>query len=161
MKTQSFMGDYLCLPLDIHQGPHRKSGILSRGELACELGRCSPVNFQSVIDSPERVRRVSPPSTTILNTHAAVPPSHQAKAFLDPSDKPSLNFAPGKTCEGVALRMYCTEQDYTEGVVRQGYGQDSLKQNKGSPVASLHPSVILHPYVASHRQQPECCATFW
>lgn len=35
-----------------------------------------PVNFHSVMDRPERVRRVMPPSTTMLYTHSAVPPSH-------------------------------------------------------------------------------------
>jgi hypothetical protein len=48
----------------------------------------TPVNFQSVIDSPERVRRVKPPSTTMLNTHALQPPTHQASCRRAESDKP-------------------------------------------------------------------------
>lgn len=35
-----------------------------------------PANFQSVIDSPDRVRRVIPPSTTMLNTQPVHPNSH-------------------------------------------------------------------------------------
>lgn len=67
--------------------PFEYDGILTR-----VLGGRSPVNFQSVIDRPERVRRVRPPKTTILKTQPEVPPNHQAKAFLAPSLNPALKF---------------------------------------------------------------------
>jgi len=38
------------------------------------------VNFQSVMDRPDRVRRVAPPKATMDATQAAHPPSHQARA---------------------------------------------------------------------------------
>ena len=38
------------------------------------------MNFQSVMDNPERVRRVTPPSTTMLNTQPARSNRHQAIA---------------------------------------------------------------------------------
>lgn len=47
-----------------------------------------PVNFQSVMDRPDRVRRVKPPSTTMLNTHALQPPSHHASCRRAESDRP-------------------------------------------------------------------------
>ncbi len=51
------------------------------GRRACELGQRSPVNFHSVIDSPERVRRVTPPMPIMTNTAAALPSSHQPTAW--------------------------------------------------------------------------------
>lgn len=48
---------------------------------SCVNGGSVPVNFQSVIDKPERVRRVMPPITTKLKTHAAQPKSHIPTAF--------------------------------------------------------------------------------
>lgn len=50
--------------------------------------RRAPVNFHSVIDRPDRVRRVKPPSTTILNTQALQPPSHHANCRRAESDRP-------------------------------------------------------------------------
>lgn len=47
-----------------------------------------PVNFHSVMDRPERVRRVMPPSTTMLYTHTAVPPSHTDICLRAESLKP-------------------------------------------------------------------------
>jgi hypothetical protein len=54
----------------------------------CWLLRRLPVNFQSVMDRPDLVRRVTPPSTTILNTQALQPPSHQASCRRAESDRP-------------------------------------------------------------------------
>ena len=54
------------------------------------------MNFQSVMDKPDRVNRVTPPSTTMLNTQAAEPKSHaptHLRAWGPPvtsSFKPSL-----------------------------------------------------------------------
>lgn len=45
----------------------------SRRPHTCDCGGVSPVNFQSVMDSPDRVSLVMPPSTTMLATHAAPP----------------------------------------------------------------------------------------
>lgn len=53
----------------------------SHAHSSCVSGGRVPVNFQSVIDKPERVRRVIPPSTTKLKTHAAQPKSHIPTAF--------------------------------------------------------------------------------
>jgi hypothetical protein len=39
------------------------------------MGGSPPANLQSVIARPERVRRVTPPNTTILNTHPVQPAS--------------------------------------------------------------------------------------
>jgi hypothetical protein len=47
-----------------------------------------PVNFQSVMDRPDLVSRVTPPRTTILNTQALQPPSHQASCRRAESDRP-------------------------------------------------------------------------
>ena len=52
-------------------------------------GGFSPVNFQSVIDRPERVSRVIPPRTTMLNTQAEEPPSHHAIALRCGAVRPS------------------------------------------------------------------------
>ncbi len=46
------------------------AGLCNLGP-TCVVGGLSPVNFQSVMDSPERVRRVTPPSTTMLKTQPA------------------------------------------------------------------------------------------
>lgn len=48
-----------------------------------------PVNFQSVMDRPDRVSRVTPPSTTMLNTHALQPPSHHASCLRAEDDRPA------------------------------------------------------------------------
>jgi hypothetical protein len=55
------------------------------------------VNFQSVIDSPERVSRVKPPSTTMLNTQALQPPSHHASALRAESGSPRDSARLGET----------------------------------------------------------------
>jgi len=39
------------------------------------------VNFQSVIERPDLVSLVKPPSMTIVNTHAAEPKSHIPTTF--------------------------------------------------------------------------------
>jgi len=49
----------------------------SASQSASLRGAVSPANFQSVMERPERVRRVTPPSTTIEKTQAA-PPASQA-----------------------------------------------------------------------------------
>lgn len=54
-------------------------------------GGFSPVNFQSVIDRPDRVSRVIPPKTTILKTHAEDPPSHQVTALHCDAVRPSTS----------------------------------------------------------------------
>lgn len=54
------------------------------------VGGLSPVNFQSVIDSPERVSRVMPPSTTMLKTQPEHPASHQPTCLRALSDKPAV-----------------------------------------------------------------------
>jgi hypothetical protein len=41
----------------------------------------TPVNFQSVMDSPDLVSRVAPPSTTMVYTHTAVPPTHHTSCL--------------------------------------------------------------------------------
>lgn len=46
------------------------------------LGLPLPVNFQWVMDRPEPVNRVIPPSTTKLKTHALQNPSHAPSYFL-------------------------------------------------------------------------------
>lgn len=61
--------------------------IYRRGS-TCVLGARSPVNFQSVMESPERVSRVMPPSTTMLNTQPAQPPSHSVSAWRAPGLSP-------------------------------------------------------------------------
>ena len=38
------------------------------------------IGFHSVIDRPDPVRRVMPPTTTMMNTRAAQPKSHIATA---------------------------------------------------------------------------------
>ena len=62
------------------------------------------MNFQSVMDSPERVRRVMPPSTTRLATQAEQPPSHQARALRVPASRPSAMPPPAAACKHVARR---------------------------------------------------------
>lgn len=47
-----------------------------------------PVNFQSVMDRPERVSRVTPPSTIKLNTQPVHTPSHAAIALRAPGSSP-------------------------------------------------------------------------
>ena len=42
-----------------------------------DWGDLSPVNFQSVIDKPERVSLVMPPSTTMLKTQPEHPASQK------------------------------------------------------------------------------------
>lgn len=51
------------------------------------------MKFQSVIDKPERVRRVIPPITTILKTHALPPASHIVNARRVPGDRPAVSAA--------------------------------------------------------------------
>ena len=70
--------------------------------LACVPGERSPVNFHSVIDKPDLVRRVRPPRTTMLNTQAEVPPSHHAIAFLAPSDNPALRLPRVTACTKIS-----------------------------------------------------------
>ena len=48
---------------------------------ACELGQRSPVNFHSVIERPERVRRVRPPIPIMTSTAAALPNSQPPTAL--------------------------------------------------------------------------------
>ena len=48
----------------------------SRAQSSAHKGGDSHWNFQSVMDRPERVKRVTPPRTTMLNTHAHPPTSH-------------------------------------------------------------------------------------
>lgn len=50
------------------------------------------MNFQSVMDRPERVSRVTPPNTTMLNTHALHPPIHHANGIL-PGPSPAADAA--------------------------------------------------------------------
>jgi len=61
---------------------------VDHGGSTCDLGARSPVNFQSVMESPERVSRVMPPSTTMLNTQPAHPPSHSVSAWRAPGLSP-------------------------------------------------------------------------
>jgi len=43
------------------------------------------------MERPDLVSRVTPPSTTILNTHADDAPNHHAIAFLCPFDSPDTS----------------------------------------------------------------------
>lgn len=45
------------------------------------------------MERPERVRRVTPPSTTMLYTHTAVPPIQKASCVLAPVVRPRLSAA--------------------------------------------------------------------
>ena len=81
------------LELTLHPTWKTSCGVQAR---ACDCGARSPVNFQSVMDSPERVRRVMPPRTTMLATHPAHPPSHSATALL----APALRQAPSSALAG-------------------------------------------------------------
>lgn len=71
----------------------------STNQSSSERGGRPPVNFQSVIESPDLVSRVIPPSTTILKTQAADTKSQIPTAFraVDPavtkSFGPSILFA--------------------------------------------------------------------
>ncbi len=69
---------------------------------ACSFAKCrvprpslthskghSPANFHSVMDSPLRVSRVMPPSTTMLYTQTAVRPSQAARAVRAPGERPA------------------------------------------------------------------------
>ena len=57
-------------------------------------GGRSPVNFQSVMERPDRVRRVMPPRATILNTQALPPASHTVNARRIPGVRPAVKAAP-------------------------------------------------------------------
>ena len=57
------------------------------------LGGFSPVNFQLVIDRPERVRRVMPPTTTSTNTQPLQMPSHTASCLRWPGVRPAVRAA--------------------------------------------------------------------
>lgn len=64
-----------------------------------------PVNFHSVIDSPERVSRVMPPSTIRVKTHPEQPPSQSAICCrctefkpCTKAGKPLCTGCPGMTC---------------------------------------------------------------
>jgi hypothetical protein len=46
------------------------------------------------MDRPERVRRVMPPSTTMLYTHTLTPPSHTASAVRAEGERPADSAAP-------------------------------------------------------------------
>jgi hypothetical protein len=69
----------------------------------CVSGGRSPPKRQSVMERPERVRRVTPPSTTMLNTQALQVPSHQVSCRRAPSGSPahSDSYA-GAACRAAA-----------------------------------------------------------
>lgn len=56
-------------------------------------GGFSPVNFQLVMDRPERVRRVMPPTTTSTKTQAEQVPSHTASWRRCPGVRPAVSAA--------------------------------------------------------------------
>ena len=71
-------------------------------------GGFSPVNFQLVMDRPERVRRVMPPTTTSTKTQAEQTPSHAASWRRCPEVRPAVSaagpYACGQWVSGVGWR---------------------------------------------------------
>lgn len=63
------------------------------GPLTGVLGGFSPVNFHEVMERPERVRRVMPPTTTSTNTQALHVPSHTASWRRCPAVRPAVSCA--------------------------------------------------------------------
>lgn len=61
------------------------------------------------MESPERVRRVSPPRTTILPTHAVHNPSQAASARRIPSLSPSASLG-WITCKEIQQVWRCVNQ---------------------------------------------------
>lgn len=61
-------------------------------------GGFSPVNFQLVMDRPERVRRVMPPTTTSTNTQAEQTPSQAASWRRCPEVRPAVSAAGPYAC---------------------------------------------------------------
>jgi hypothetical protein len=53
-----------------------------------------PVNFHSVIDNPDLVSRVIPPSNMRLKTHPVHTPSHTHMLLLGPSGRPLATASP-------------------------------------------------------------------
>uniref|UniRef100_A0A0V0HF12 Putative ovule protein n=1 Tax=Solanum chacoense TaxID=4108 RepID=A0A0V0HF12_SOLCH len=79
--TRLYSGDCLYFSNSTNQSSSVRGGRL-------------PVNFQSVIDRPERVSRVIPPSTTILKTQAADAKSHMPTIFRAWGPAVTRNFNP-------------------------------------------------------------------
>jgi hypothetical protein len=67
-----------------------------------------PANFQSVMESPDRVSRVTPPITTIVKTHPVQPPSHHASWRRAASGTPAERRAvwAHAAAEGAALLFW-------------------------------------------------------
>jgi hypothetical protein len=70
--------------VQMHPPTHPPTGV---------LGGFSPVNFQLVIDRPERVSRVMPPTTTSTNTQPLQMPSHTASCLRCPGVRPAVRAA--------------------------------------------------------------------
>ena len=68
------------------------------------------MNFQSVIDRPDRVRRVMPPTTTMLNTHALHTPSQTATRRRLATDIPETKANEEDAKERLALALATAEE---------------------------------------------------
>ena len=80
------------------------------------------MNFHSVMDRPERVRRVMPPSTTRLATQAEQPPSHHATARLVAGSRPCATEL-AATCATLfshALHLFDTRFDNADEINTRG-----------------------------------------
>jgi len=90
--------------LQLHAVPCSNPMQASSSPHACRANpmQNAPVSFHSVMDSPDRVSRVTPPITTMVNTQPAQPPSHHMSWRRARSGIPAASAALGAVVAAAA-----------------------------------------------------------